>query len=137
MISKKGFTLIEVLMALVLLALAITAIVAANIAFTQATTQAAQFSTAEYLTEQIRELTAVLPYDDVRAYNGVTFSPPIDSMQRSLTNFSEYSQIIAVQNVSDSNFLRVVADSNFIRVTVGVRYNNTEILNASWIRSDR
>jgi prepilin-type N-terminal cleavage/methylation domain-containing protein len=132
---KKGFTLIEILIAVVLLGLAMAAIVASNIAFTQATTQAAQLSTAEFLIEQIRELTALLSYDDVDDFNGVIFNPPVDSLQRQLTSFSDYSQVIEVKNVSDSDFQQVVADSNFIRVTVGILYDNTEIMNTSWIRS--
>ena len=156
---KNGFTLVEILVAVVLLALAITAIVASNAAYTQATSQAVQFSTAGFLVEQIRELSALFPmrdpvtgiaffgpepgeisialYDDVDDFDGAVFSPPIDSQRKPLTDFADYSQSVTVQNVSKTNFRQTVADnsSDFVRVTVRIFYKNSEITNTSWIRS--
>lgn len=132
---RNGFTLIEILIAVVLLGLAMAAIVASNIAFTQATTHAAQLSTAEFLIEQIRERTALLSYGELYNLNG-TFNPPQDSNGRELTNFSDYSQVVEVKNVSDSDFQQADASSNFIRVTVRILYDNTVMdMNTSWIRS--
>ncbi len=152
-----GFTLIEVLIVVVLLGLAMAAIVASNVAFTQATAQAAQLSTAEFLIEQIRELTALLPardpqtskevfgpeeadivsYDDIDDFDGAVFNPVIDCQRRQLTGFSDYGQIVTVENVNASNFQQVVADhsSDFIRVTIKILYGNCEIMSTSWIRS--
>ncbi len=155
---KKGFTLIEILIVVVLLGMAMTAIVASNVAFTQATAQAAQLSTAEFLIEQIRELTTLLPmrdpntgagfgpeagetgvalYDDVDDFNGMVFNPVIDCQRRQLAGFSGYSQAVTVESVSANNFQQPVADPNspFVRVTVRILYQNNEITKASWIRS--
>jgi prepilin-type N-terminal cleavage/methylation domain-containing protein len=154
---EKGFTLIEILIAIVLLGLAVTAIVSSNAAFTQATAQARQLSMAEFLVEQIRELTAILPitdpqsgtdvfgpeeagialYDDVDDFDGAVFSPAIDSQRRELTDFSGYSQAVTVENVFTNNFQQVVADgsSDFVRVTIRILYQNNELTKASWIRS--
>jgi prepilin-type N-terminal cleavage/methylation domain-containing protein len=133
---KKGFTLIEILIVVVLLGMAMAAIVASNVAFTQATAQAAQLSTAEFLIEQIRELTALLPYNDVDGFNGAVFNPPIDCQQRQLTDFSDYSQAVTVENLS-ANLQPAGPDPNspFVRVTVRILYQNNEITKASWIRS--
>jgi prepilin-type N-terminal cleavage/methylation domain-containing protein len=153
---KKGFTLIEILIAVVLLGLAMVAIVASNAAFTQATAEAAQLSTAEFLIEQIRELTALLPatdpnstgtfgpeevgialYDDVDDFDGAVFNPVIDCQRRQLTGFSGYSQAVTVENVSANNFQQTVTDgsSDFVRVTVRILHQNNEIAKTSWIRS--
>ena len=133
---RNGFTLIEILIAVVLLGLAMAAIVASNVAFTQATAQAAQLSTAEFLIEQIRELTALLLYNDVDDFNGAVFNPPIDCQQRQLTDFSDYSQAVTVENLS-ANLQPPGPDPNspFVRVTVRILYQNNEITKASWIRS--
>jgi prepilin-type N-terminal cleavage/methylation domain-containing protein len=133
---KKGFTLIEILIVVVLLGMAMAAIVASNVAFTQATAQAAQLSTAEFLIEQIRELTALLLYNDVDDFNGAVFNPPIDCQQRQLTDFSDYSQAVTVENLS-ANLQPAGPDPNspFVRVTVRILYQNNEITKASWIRS--
>jgi len=132
---KKGFTLIEILIVVVLLGIAMTAIVASNIAFTQATAQAAQLSTAEFLIEQIRELTALLLYNDVDDFNGAVFNPPIDCQQRQLTDFSDYSQAVTVENLSANLQPGPDPNSPFVRVTVRILYQNNEITKASWIRS--
>lgn len=132
---KKGFTLIEILIVVVLLGMAMAAIVASNVAFTQATAQAAQLSTAEFLIEQIRELTALLLYNDVDDFNGAVFNPPIDCQQRQLTDFSDYSQAVTVENLSANLQPGPDPNSPFVRVTVRILYQNNEITKASWIRS--
>lgn len=63
-VSTKGFSLIEVLIATVLVGLAIAALVAANGSFSMANVAGADLSTAEFLVEQIRELTTMLPVVD-------------------------------------------------------------------------
>jgi len=155
---ENGFTLIEVLIAIILVGLAIVSLVAANISFTKANGAGADLSTAEFLLEQIRELTTLLPvidpqtgtttfgpetgeslsnYDDVDDFDGASFSPPINAQRQSLTNFTAFRQQVTVENVSSANFGQVVADhgSAFVRVTVKVMLNSRQISSASWIRA--
>lgn len=157
--SKRfGFTLIEVLISTLLIGLAIAALLAANGSSTRVNSAGVDMTTAEFLLEQIRELTAVLPpidpetgtttfgpeepnlvdYDDVDDFNSVTaLCPPIDATRTSLTALSSFSQQISVENVSANNFSQTVADhsSPFIRVTVSVRQNGDEVCTGSWIRA--
>jgi len=155
---KSGFTLIEVLFAVLLVGLAIASLMAANAAFTKANGAGTDLSTAEFLIGQIRELTMLLPvvdpetelatfgpetgetlagYDDLDDFNGATFSPPINAERTTLNEFPAYSQQITVQNVNASNFEQVVANhsSNFVRVTVQVYLNSKQISSASWLRA--
>jgi prepilin-type N-terminal cleavage/methylation domain-containing protein len=155
--KEGGFSLIEVLIAILLVGLAIASLVAANIAFTKANGAGADLSTAEFLVEQIRELTTLLPvvdpqstattfgpeeasltdYDDLDDFDGANFSPPISADRAVLNAFAGFSQRITVENVSPSNFEQVVGDhsSFFVRVTVKVFLNSNEISSASWIRA--
>ena len=156
--SKSGFSLIEVLIAILLIGLAIVSLISANGAFTQANSAGIDLSTAEFLIEQIRELTTVLPvidpttgtstfgpeasetlanYDDLDDFNGASFSPPISADRNTLNDLSAYTQQITVENVSVSNFEQVVANhsSFFVRVTVKVFLNTEEISSARWLRS--
>jgi len=155
--SRSGFTLIEVLIAVLLVGLSITALVMASNSFTMANSAGADLSTAEFLIEQIRELTTLLPvvdpgtttatfgaeeasladYDDIDDFDSATFSPPIDASRAPLGNFTGFSQQVTVQNVSASNFETVVADhtSPFVRITVNVRQNGQMITSASWLRA--
>ena len=137
--KKAGFTLIEVLIAIILVGLVIASLVAANSVFTRTNAVGTDLSTAEFLIEQIRERTIVADYDDLYSlehFDGVTFSPPINADGDDLNEFAAFSEQITVENVSEQNFEQVVGyDSNFIRVTVKVFLNSREINSASWLRA--
>lgn len=157
-----GFSLIEALFAIILVGLAVASLLAANSAFTKANGAGTDLSTAEFLVEQIRELTALLPvvepgtpddevdifgpeadeilatdYDDLNDFDDKNFSPPIDAGRSSLSDLAAFSQQVTVENVNASNFEQVVADhsSFFVRVTVKVYLNAKEISSASWLRA--
>jgi prepilin-type N-terminal cleavage/methylation domain-containing protein len=157
---RSGFTLIEVLIAILLIGLAIVSLISANGALTQANGAGIELSTAEFLIEQIRELTTVLPvidpntgtttfgpetsetlasYDDTDDFNGASFSPPISAERIALNDLSAYTQQVTVEKVSDSDFEQVVPNndlnSHFVRVSVKVFLNTREISSARWLRA--
>jgi len=154
---NSGFSLIEVLIAIMLVGLAIASLVAANSSFTKANSAGTELSTAEFLVEQIRELTTLLPvidpntgestfgpeeatlaeYDDLDDFDDAAFSPPISADRETLNGFIAFTQQITVENVSAGDFEQVVTDhsSFFVRVTVKVLLNSREISSASWIRA--
>lgn len=155
--TKGGFTLIEVLIAIMLVALAIASLVAASTSFTKTNAAGVELSTAEFLIEQIKELTVLLPvvdpetgtdlfgpeeagpgyYDDLDDFDDASFSPPIDAGRQVLSDLAAFSQKITVENVSASDFESVVPDHStpFVRVTVRVLLNSKEISSASWLRA--
>ncbi len=154
---KSGFTLVEVLIATILVGLAIASLVGANISLTRANGVGADLSTAEFLIEQFRELSTLLSvidpntgtgyfgseeavladYDDLDDFDGKSFSPPINTNREALQSFAAFSQQIMVENVDGANFENTVADhsSNFVRVTVRIFLNSREISSTSWIRA--
>ena len=154
----SGFSLIEVLIAIMLVGLAIASLVAANSALTRANGAGTDLSTAEFLLGEIRELTVLLPvvdpntdvstfgpetgealadFDDIDDFDGAIFSPPINADRVVLSNSAAFSQQVVVENVSASNFKQAVSDhgSDFVRVTVRVLLNSQEITSASWLRA--
>lgn len=158
---RAGFSLVEIMISVILVGLSIAALVAANNSFTMANGAGADLSTAEFLVEQIRELTTMLPlvdpdvetwtslgpgsgetsvalYDDVDDFDNATFSPPISATRAVLDNFATFSQQVTVEKVNPSDFNQVWADgsvSDFARVTVTVSRNGEQISSASWIRA--
>ena len=156
---EGGFSLIEVLVAIILVGLAVVCLVASNSSFTKANAAGTELSTAEFLSEQIKELTMLLPvvdpetedetfgpedgetlanYDDLDDFDGLPpFSPPINANKLPLNDLAAYSQQVTVENVDASNFEQVVADttSAFVRVTVKVYLNSKEICSTSWLRA--
>lgn len=156
--NNGGFSLVEVLIAVMLIGLAVAALVAANGALTQANGAGTDLSNAEFLIGEIAELTALLPvvdpvtgvstfgpetgevlatYDDLDDFDGANFSPPICAERAVLNSSAGFSQQITVENVSPSNFEQVVADhsSDFVRVTVTVFLSGRQISSASWLRA--
>jgi prepilin-type N-terminal cleavage/methylation domain-containing protein len=155
---NRGFSLIEVLVAVILVGLAIASLIAANSSFTQANAAGTDLSTAEFLIEQIRTLTAMLPvvdpntgtstfgpeeailadYDDLDDFDGANFSPPISADQEILNDFAAFSQQVTIENVSAANFEQVISNhsSCFVRVSVKVFLNSREISSASWIQAN-
>lgn len=153
--SIGGFTLIEVLIATILVGLAIAALLGANSSFTMANGVGTDMSTAEFLAEQIRELTTMLPvvdpqtptsfgaeeatlaiYDDVDDFNDLTFSPPIDANRDVLDEFPAFSQVVTVDKVLASELDQTTnSASDFVRVTVQVLQNGRQVVSASWIRA--
>ena len=155
---KSGFSLIEVLIAILLVGLAVASLMAGNRALTKANGAGTDLSNAEFLLGEIRELTVLLPvvdpvtdddtfcpeagevlanYDDLDDFDGANFSPPICAERSVLNSSAGFSQQITVENVSASNFELVVGDhtSDFVRVTVRVLLNSQEISSASWLRA--
>lgn len=155
---NSGFSLIEVLIAILLVGLAVASLMAANTALTMANGAGTDLSTAEFLLGEIRELTVLLPvvdpqtdddtfgpetgevladFDDLDDFDGAVFSPPINGERAVLNNSAAFSQQIIVENVSASNFEQAVGDhgSDFVRVTVRVLLNSQEITSASWLRT--
>jgi hypothetical protein len=133
---KNGFTLIEVLFAAMLIGLVVAAIAVSSGAATMVNGASIDISTAEFLTEEIRERTATVAFDDLIALHGVTHSPPVDIVGTEMPEFGVFSQNISVRYVSKSNLQAVVTGpTHFVRVTVTVTKNNAPISSSSWIRA--
>jgi len=162
---QKGFSFVEILISIILVGLSITALVVASNSFTMANGAGADLSTAEFLIEQIRELTTLLPvadpmttvwnslgteagestvavYDDVDDFDGfdsTSLGAPIDANRNTLAELAAFSQVVTVVKVDQADFDQVVADTDtspFARVTVVVSLNDREISSANWIRAD-
>lgn len=155
--GKAGFTLIEVLVAAILIGLAVTALVGVSRSFSYANGETIEMSTAEFLSEQIRELTMNLAvrdpqtgaatfgaeeaslseYDDIDDFNLLQLNPPIDVHRQTLSEFGFYTQRIIVENVSASNFNQTVSNhgSSFYRISVEILYNGRRVDSTSWIRA--
>jgi len=156
--KNKGFTLVEALIAIFVIALTIVALMVSSQAFTMANASGVDMSTAEFLIEEIRELTAVMPvidpqtgtdvfgsetgetltlYDDLDDFDNAAFSPPIDINRAQLTNYSGFTQQITVHNVSPSNYRNIVMDhtSDFVKVTVAILLDGQQLSSTTWIRA--
>jgi type II secretory pathway pseudopilin PulG len=134
----NGFTLVEVLFAAMLLGLVIAALAASSGAFTMANGYGVDLTTAEFLSQEMRELTANEDFATlVASYDGQTFNPPKDISNADMTDFSEFSQQVDIDYVESGNFDTIVTGpTDFVRVTVTITKNGVPINSTSWIRAN-
>ncbi len=136
--NKQGFTLIEVLVAIIIVGIALVSLIAANSSFTTTNGYGVELSTSEFLIQQIREMTTLTAYSDLHNFDDPNpICPPVNANGEDLAEFGAFSQQITVENVSASDFQTVVADGStpFVRVTVTIRLNSKPVSSASWIRA--
>jgi prepilin-type N-terminal cleavage/methylation domain-containing protein len=135
--NKRGFTLVEVLIAIIIVGIALVSLIAANGSFTTTNGYGVELSTSEFLIEQIREMTTLAAYSDLHSFDDADYNPPKNANGEDLIDFGAFSQQITVKNVSASNFQTVVADGStyFVKVTVTILLNSKPISSASWIRA--
>ena len=131
-----GFSLIEAMVASVIIGIAIVGLLFSSGSLTKVNAAGIEISTAEFLTEEIKSRCASMAYDDLPAFAG-TYSPPQDIYGIALTNFSTFSQQVTVENVSNSDFTVVVGPggSDFVRITTKILLNGSEISSADWMRA--
>jgi len=134
---QVGFTLVEVLLAVIFVGLALASLVAGNRAFTQANAIANEMSTAEFLTEQIRERTRLAFFEnlDDDDFEG-TYSPPIDAKGDPLPDFAAYRQKVTVGYVENTDFTKETnSTSRFKKIKVEIYRGTRKISETSWIRA--
>jgi type II secretory pathway pseudopilin PulG len=133
--NAGAFTLLEVLIASMLIGLAIVALAASSGAFTLYNAAGVDISTAEFLIEEIRELTAPVAFSGLSVY-GVSHTPPVDAAGTAMPDFSAYTQQVTVAYVNPANLTQtVVGPTDFYRVTVAIIKNGMTITSTSWIRA--
>lgn len=132
-----GFSLIEAMIAVLLVGLVVTALMLSNGSLTKVNAAGVDISTAEFIIEQMREHVAALPYADLAALAAASpYSPPVDVNGNALAQFPSFSQQVTVQAVSPADLITPQGGSDFSRVTVSVLLNGSPINSATWIRSN-
>jgi|FrelakmetLWP11LW_1041352.scaffolds.fasta_scaffold01228_4 Tfp pilus assembly protein PilV len=132
--KSTGFTLIEALMAAMLIGLAIAALAASSGAFTTYNAAGVDLSTAEFLIEEIREKTASMAFNDLSNCN---YPAAVDANGDLIDGFSAYAQNVTVDYVNQDDLTHpVTGPKDFRRVTVKILKNNREITSSSWIRAN-
>lgn len=133
---NAGFTLLEAMLTMVIIGIGVTATLQLLAAGTSCNIEAAQSTMAINLARNVRELTLKLPYADVRAMNGTTYTTPIDSRGEAIDGFEGWQQRVVVQPVSFDGLTTntIDPDPEAVRVTVEVTYNGLPAGEVRWYR---
>ena len=136
--KQAAFTLVEVLIAMILMSIAVIGLVAANGTLSKVNGAGIELSTAEFLLEQVRERSAAMSFSSIESLDGKTYTPPEDATGVPIADFLDYSQKITVDRVLESDLEQIdgTNSSPFKRITVEVLHNDRTVTSGRWIRAD-
>ena len=150
--ARKGFTLIETAITVVIVGVAIAAMVVAVASSTRMNDEARHLTTATFLAQSMREWTSRLPLfdpntdapddlDDLEDFADVAFEPPRDGSGVPLSDpkWSSWRQAVTFEYV-DENYLAGPAqteptDACMGRFTVRVYMDQAPLARLSWVVS--
>ena len=155
--SKKGrggFTLIEVAIAVVIIAVGVTALMLGAASSTRTNNASRELTQAVLLAQDLREWTVKLPFfdpdlgspgplgpeageyevDDLDDLHGQTFSPPRDATGYQMYGMTGWSQMVTV-NWVDPNNLTVISTTptDTVSVQVIVSRDSIPLLSTGWL----
>jgi len=154
---RSAFTLIEALIASVLVGLGIAAMMISTQSGTRVAAHSRELTEAIYIASEIREWTLKLPFkdpvtpddppgpdggedpqvvvDDLDDLMSVTYCPPRDAMGRTINDMSDWSEMITLTWRDKDNLTSIVnpGDSEMVYVQVDVSHNGKKILSTGWL----
>jgi prepilin-type N-terminal cleavage/methylation domain-containing protein len=156
-----GFTLIEILLAVVILGVAFVAFLSAMQTGIKTGAESTDLTKAMLYAREMREWTRSLPFhdtdaadadkpvgpdsgtdgvpyvDDVDDLLGATFSPPRDSFGSEIADATGWSETVTLtwKSEVDPTFTVPDGESNLIHVEVTIMKNGETILTTNWLRA--
>jgi len=156
--GRGGFTLIEVVVATVLVGLALTAMMISVRSNTRVNDAGTKLTQATFLAQEIREWTLTLPFrdqdvgdrdnppgsdgsnpqvwvDDLDDLMNVTYCPPRDGQGYAIAPLPAWSQTITMTWRDPNNLSQTVTNgtSDIIYVNVDVKHQNMLIVSSGWL----
>ena len=165
--SARGFSLVDVAVATIVIAVALTAMLVSVGSNTRVNEAGWRITQASFLAQEIREWTLTLPFSDpdpgdassppgpdgsnpqvfvddlddfyVTSPAGITYSPPRNGQGLPITALTGWSQTIRLTWRDPSNIAATVAAgaSDIINVEVEVKFKTQSILTTSWLVTRR
>ena len=157
-----GFSLIEVMVAVVLVGIGVASVMVAMQSGTQVNAAGRDITQAIYLAQEVREWTLKLPFsdtdpgdadnppgpdgsdpqtfvDDLDDLMNVTYSPPRDASSNAMGELGDWSQHIALSWRDPDDLVTEVAagSSDCIYVTVTIGRGGRDVLSTGWLVTRR
>jgi prepilin-type N-terminal cleavage/methylation domain-containing protein len=133
-LQRRGFTLIEASLVIVIIGVAVTAMLELLATGTASNSDATSRTTALTIARAARERALTQTYAQVIALNGSSYSPPIDGRGERLEELPDWQQTIQVQPVNAANILTTTSGSNpaAVRVTVHAFRGGKRMATLNW-----
>lgn len=153
--SRRGFTLVETALAMVIIATGVVSLQQLLAAGSQVNEGGAEMTTAVNLANNVHEISIGLPFQNPTnpttlakdsggptAYtylwdmNGDTYSPPLDVTRNPISVYSGWSQQVTITSVSPTNVTSERANDPTVptaKVAVVITHNGTVVYQTSWL----
>ena len=131
-----GFTLLEAALTTMIVGVGLVATLQLLASGTSANIDGAQTTTGLNLAKGVREMTLNMTFDAVRALDGKTYTPPVDSRGEPINSLSQWTQTVDVQSVDPDQFTTEIVDPSpdAVRVTVTLSQNGENVCSIKWYR---
>lgn len=140
--GRGGFTLIEVVVATILVGLALTAMIVSVGSNTRVNDAGTKLTQAAFLAQEIHEWTLTLPFNDLAQLKNdppLTYCPPRDGQGYAITDLPAWRQTITLTwrdpNDLDQTVTPGPTDIIYVNVDVAVdvRHQTTLIVSSGWL----
>ncbi len=129
---RAGFTLIEVAIAIILVAVGVLAVQGLVTSSTMVTLKMNEMQTAGTLAQALHERCIGIDRSELLGLSGTTFSPPIDNQGNSITDLPNFSQRVVVDYVDPKTITGTSPnETSLLRVSVTVSRNGEAVLTSS------
>jgi Tfp pilus assembly protein PilV len=131
---RRGFTLIEAALTTTIIGVGVVSMLQLLASGTVSNIDGAKQTTGINLARDIREMALQDTFDQVRGLNSTTYKPAVDSQGHSISDLSDWSQSIVVQQVDPKNLTKATTGGSpvAICVTVTVLHNAEKVSDLSW-----
>ena len=135
--TRRGFTLVEAAIVLVIIGLGVTGLVQLIAAGSMANNDTTELTTAVELANNINEMMQGAYYPAIKStWDDQSYSPPRDALGNTLTAFTGWAQNIDVKYVDPNYLVSTVPDTQVeaaMRVTVTVSRHGSVVHTAKWL----
>ena len=133
--TAAGFTLIEAMLAIMIIGFAVTGLMLLLTSGTQVNSYGAQLSTSVFLAELTQALTDEIAFEDLPSYDGLTFAAT-NADGETITELNHYQQDLTVTGVDPTDLSTYTgSDPQALMLRVGVSYAGNEVTNIAWLRT--
>lgn len=131
---ENGFTLIETVFAIAIVAFGITGLMFAMAAGTEVNEYSGELSDAAYLVDQIGVIVDGTKFDDLASLDGVTYAA-VDSNGNTIEGLDNFSQVLTVRAVNPLDMsVDTSGDPQAYLVTVRIVQSSEVMTAAEWLK---
>lgn len=129
--TRGGFTLLEVAIATLIVAIGITALLTASASCTTTNAAGEELTNATFLAQEIREYCAGLDPCDINLNS--SYSPPINAAGSTITTMPNWTQTITLQWKDPNGLVDSAVETDIRYVQVTVSHHDSNVLSSSWL----